>query len=371
MTRYKTMTILGTRPEIIRLSALIRRLDAFTEHTLVHTGQNYASNLNEVFFSDLKLRLPDFYLEVPTDSLGTVIGETIMRVEKLLREIQPDAVFILGDTNSALAAIVAERLHIPVYHMEAGNRSFDSNVPEELNRRLVDHIATFNLPYNSHSHRNLLNEGLAPRFMCVTGSPLPEVFEIQKGDIEKSKVLDRLGLEPQQYILASVHRQENVDFPERCTKLFVSLSKLAEATGREVVVSTHPRTRLRLEENDLLKLPHLRFEEPMGYLDYNKLQMESYCVVSDSGTISEEASILGFPAVSIRESFERPESLEVGGMVLTGIGFEALERAVDWAISNPATGVPEGYQQHSFSQVVLNFMFSTVHLHRTWTGLHG
>ena len=370
MRKLKVVTIVGTRPEIIRLSALIPKLDRSTDHVLVHTGQNSDANLNEVFFQDLELRPPNLFLNVDTSSMGTVMGDTIRKAEELLAREQPDAVMILGDTNSSIAAVVAERMHIPVYHMEAGNRSFDANVPEELNRRMVDHVSSFNLPYNDYALRNLLSEGIHPRRISKTGSPIPEVFDNYKEKVHSSDVLRRLDLEARKYILVSVHRQENVDFPLRLSAVIQGLVALREHFKLPVLVSTHPRTKARLNLNEDAELDGILFHDPFGYLDYNKLQMNAFCVVSDSGTISEEAAIQRFPAVSIRSSIERPEALEAGSIILTGLEPESLVRSVDLATRSQAISLPEGYETLDFSERVLRFLFSTVTLHGQWSGLY-
>jgi UDP-N-acetylglucosamine 2-epimerase len=370
MSKIKVVTIVGTRPEIIRLSRLIPKLDEYTEHVFVHTGQNSDPKLNDVFFEDLELRQPDHYLNVDTRSMGSVMGDTIRKSEELFLKEKPDAVMILGDTNSAVAAIVAERMHIPVYHMEAGNRSFDANVPEELNRRIVDHVASFNLPYNDYSLRNLLAEGIHPRNTCVTGSPIKEIYEHYKGKIAKSNVLKELGLQKDGYFLVSVHRQENVDLPERLEAVVECLIAVRDKWGLPVLVSTHPRTKARLEKLALLKVEGLNFHEPFGYLDYNKLQMNARCVVSDSGTVSEESSILGFPAVTMRDSIERPEAIATGSMMLTGLIPRDVVASISVALSDVASrAIPAGYESVDFSLRVLKFLLSSHHRHGDWMGL--
>lgn len=372
MKKLKVVTIVGTRPEIIRLSALIPKLDEFTNHTLVHTGQNYDERLNDVFFDDLRLRKPDHFLDVDPGSMGTVMGQTLIKVEQLLVDLMPDAVMILGDTNSAIAAVVAERMQIPVYHMEAGNRSFDKNVPEELNRRMVDHISTFNLPYNDYSLRNLMAEGLHPRFMCKTGSPIKEIFSQHRSEILESEVLVRMGLRENEYLLVSVHRQENVDSPSRLKQIVLSLESVATKYEKRVLISTHPRTQKRLNEAGLNNAEGLEFHPPFGYLDYSRLQLGAYCVVSDSGTISEESSIMGFPAVTIRDSMERPEALEAGSIIMTGLESANLIASIDLTVAQfrLERRIPEGYGVSNFSDVVLKFLFSTAGLHRKWSSLN-
>ena len=370
MSKLKVVTIVGTRPEIIRLCILIPKLDQFTNHVLVHTGQNNDKNLNDVFFRDLDLRAPDYYLNVDTSSMGSVLGDTIKKAEAVFREEVPDAVLILGDTNSAIAAVVAERMGIPVYHMEAGNRSFDANVPEELNRRLVDHVATFNLPYNSHSRHNLLNEGIHPRFICVTGSPLREVINRFSEKIKASVALNRMGLASGSYILASIHRQENVDSRQRLTRILEELQRAGEAHKVPVIVSTHPRTRLRLDGLETSLFPDLRFAEPFGYFDYNKLQIGSLCVVSDSGTIFEEASLLGFRAVCLRDSTERVESLGASSVLMNSIDWGDLAETIRTVLDiDLAEQLPEGYEVSDFSFRVLNFVISTAKLASKWKNL--
>jgi UDP-N-acetylglucosamine 2-epimerase (non-hydrolysing) len=369
LKKLKVVTIVGTRPEIIRLSRLIPKLDEYTDHIFVHTGQNSDPKLNEVFFEDLELRQPDYFLNVDTSSMGSVMGDTLKKAEEVFLKEKPDAVMILGDTNSAIAAVVAERMHIPVYHMEAGNRSFDNNVPEELNRKMVDHVASFNLPYNDYSMRNLLAEGIHPRFIQKTGSPIREIYEHYKGKIATSTAVADLGLSPGGYFLVSVHRQENVDLPERLEKVLDCLVAVREKWNMPVMVSTHPRTRVRLEALARKDLEGITFHEPFGYLDYNKLQLEAKCVISDSGTISEESAIAGFSAVSLRDSIERPEALESGSMILTGVEPEMLVRGIEMMNrSKVGSSCPQGYEVHDFSTRVLRFLISTVGKSNAWKG---
>jgi UDP-N-acetylglucosamine 2-epimerase len=370
MKKLKVVTIVGTRPEIIRLSVLIPRLDQLTDHILVHTGQNNDRNLNEVFFEDLDLREPDYYLNVDTSSMGNVMGDTLKKSEEVLIKECPDAVMILGDTNSAIAAVVAERLGIPVYHMEAGNRSFDANVPEELNRKMVDHISSFNLPYNDYSLRNLLAEGIHPRRISKSGSPIKEIFHKHRAKIEASDALEREGLEKGHFILCSIHRQENVDLPSRLATVMESLSSVQETYNLPLLISTHPRTQQRITSLQIERPPNLIFHEPFGYLDYCKLQMNAFVVISDSGTISEESAIMGFPAVSIRESIERPESLETGSTILAGITKDSVLDAVSAAIALPSATLPDGYEIADFSIRVTKFLLSTVRLSHKWSGIH-
>lgn len=369
MSKLKVVTIVGTRPEIIRLSRLIPKLDEYTNNVLVHTGQNSDPQLNEVFFKDLDLRQPDYHLNVDTSSMGSVMSDVIRKSEQVFASEKPDAVLILGDTNSAIAAVVAERMHIPVYHMEAGNRSFDANVPEELNRKMVDHVASFNLPYNDYAMRNLLAEGIHPRFILKSGSPMREVIEHYRDKIESSTALDDRQLEPHQYFLVSVHRQENVDDPERLRSIVDALLAVSEAYGQKVLVSTHPRTRNKLKQLAVSSSNSILFHEPFGFLDYNKLQANAKCVISDSGTIGEESALLGFPAVTLRDSMERPEALESGALGFCSVGGD-LVGAVRLAIDScPPADLPAGYSVVDFSTRVVNFVISTATVAHQWRGI--
>jgi UDP-N-acetyl-L-fucosamine synthase len=367
----KVMTVVGTRPEIIRLSRVIDRLDRTVDHVLVHTGQNYDHSLNQVFFDDLGLRAPDHFLNVDTSSLGAVLGGTLAGVERLITAERPDAFLVLGDTNSCIAAVMAKRMRVPVYHMEAGNRCFDENVPEETNRRLVDHVADFNLAYTEHARRNLLAEGLQPRRVIVTGSPMREVLEHFRPQIDASDAVERLGLTPRGYFLVSAHREENVDSPERLRMLLACLDAVEKEWSLPVVVSTHPRTRKRLEALGADTAgDRIRFMEPFGFHDYNKLQLEAACVLSDSGTIAEEASILGFPAVTLRDSIERPEALDSGSILMTGLDSGSLPAAVAIAMSGGSqSSMPIGYEVGDTSNRVVRFIVSTAGRHHAWAGI--
>ena len=306
-SKLKVFSIVGTRPEIIRLAAVVKLLEKHLDHKMIHTGQNYDYELNQVFFEDLQLRKPDFYLNVNTSSLGHVLGETLIKIEAIFKAERPDAVLILGDTNASIAGIMAKRMKIPIYHMEAGNRSFDLNVPEEINRRIIDHIADFNLVYTENSRRHLLAEGLPHRHIYVTGSPMYEVLNQEMEKIKDSNILEDLGLEAQKFFIVSTHREENVDYPENLRKILTMLNRLAEKYDMPVVVSTHPRTRKRIEELADVKLDErICFLKPFGFFDYNALQLNAKCAISDSGTISEESSMLKFPAVTIRQALGRP-----------------------------------------------------------------
>jgi UDP-N-acetylglucosamine 2-epimerase len=380
-TKSTVVTIVGTRPEIIRLSRIIPKLDKTFNHVLVHTGQNKDPMLNDVFFKDLDLQAPVEFLDVDTSSLGAALGDTLKKIESVFLRHKPDAVLILGDTNSAISAVLAKRMHIPVYHMEAGNRAFDENVPEETNRRLVDHVSDFNLPYTEHARRNLLAEGIHPRRIMMSGSPMREVLEHYRSKIESSTVLKDLGLEKGNYFLVSAHRQENVDSPERLRDLLDSLKAIHEEWGLPLMVSTHPRTRKQLEAIPGYKeINGVTFHEPFGFLDYNKLQLNARCVVSDSGTISEESTILGFPAITIRDSLERPEALDFGGIVMTGLKAqnvlsgirETLESSGTRVVSGDLIGnqvLPTGYEVVNCSERVVKFLLSTVSKHHDWAGI--
>lgn len=374
----KVMTVVGTRPELIRLALVIRRLDATAgiEHILVHTGQNYDFTLNQVFFDDLGIPKPDYMLGVDTSSLGTVLGGTLIAAEKVMRDESPDAVLVLGDTNSCIAALMARRLRIPTYHMEAGNRCFDLNVPEETNRRMVDHVSDFNLVYTEHARRNLLAEGLHPRRILKTGSPMREVLDAYRDQIDASTVLADKGLEEGKYFLVSAHREENVDSPERLQMLLNCLTSVYAHYKLPVFVSTHPRTRKRLESLPKWSEPEgITFSEPLGFHDYNKLQISATCCLSDSGTIAEESSILGFPAVTLRDSIERPEALETGGIMMAGLHADDVMAAIQVSIDTGHTrdGVsrltPDDYLIDNTSERTVKFILSTANRHHDWAGI--
>lgn len=374
----KVMTIVGTRPELIRLSRVIHRLDTTSgiNHVLVHTGQNYDYTLNQVFFEDLGLRQPDHMLGVDTSSLGSVLGGTLIAAEKVMQDEKPDAVLILGDTNSCISALMARRMRIPTYHMEAGNRCFDLNVPEETNRRMVDHISDFNLVYTEHARRNLISEGLHPRRIIKTGSPMLEVLSSYRECIDSSTILAEKGLEEGGYFLVSAHREENVDSPDRLRMLLDCLTAVHSHFRMPVFVSTHPRTRKRLELLPGWSEPEgIRFSEPLGFHDYNKLQISAACTMSDSGTIAEESSILGFPAITLRDSIERPEALDTGGIVMTGLNAGDVVVAVQMAMDSEYTrsGVshltPDDYAIDNASERTVKFILSTAHRHHQWEGI--
>ncbi len=323
----KVATIVGTRPEIIRLSRVLAALDRYTDHVLIHTGQNYDYELNQVFFDELGIRAPDVFLDAAGATAAETIGLVIARADAALRQIQPEVVLILGDTNSCLAAIAAKRQKIPVFHMEAGNRCFDQRVPEEINRRIVDHISDINLPYSSLSREYLLREGLPPDRVIKTGSPMYEVLHYYLPKIEASDALQRLGLQEREYYVVSAHREENVDSPEQFARLIEVLSRLADE-GRRVIVSTHPRTRKRLEAERVTLPPPVELMKPFGFCDYVQLERQARVVLSDSGTITEESSILNFPALNLRQAHERPEGMEEGAVMLVGLKWARIKEAL-------------------------------------------
>lgn len=318
-SRLKVVTIVGTRPEIIKLSRVIAALDRHTEHVLVHSGQNYDYELNGIFFEQLEIRRPDHFMEAVGETAAETIAAVIAKSDKLLRELRPDAVLFYGDTNTCLAVISAKRLKIPVFHMEAGNRCFDLRVPEEINRKIVDHLSDINMTLTEHARRYLIAEGIKPETIIKTGSSMREVLAYYKPGIDASTVLGDLGLAAQDYFVVSAHREENVDVPANLQSMLTTIQALHDTYGKQVIVSTHPRTRKQLEKYDLSAFPGVRFLKPLGFLDYVHLQRHAFCVVSDSGTLTEESSLLGFPAVMIRESHERPEGMDVGTLVMSGL----------------------------------------------------
>jgi UDP-N-acetylglucosamine 2-epimerase len=336
--KLRLMTILGTRPEIIRLSEIIKKCDRYFDHVLVHTGQNWDYTLNQIFFEDLGLRQPDHYLDAAGKDLGETIGNIISRSYRLLAEIKPDALLVLGDTNSALSAISAKRLRIPIFHMEAGNRCFDENLPEETNRRIVDHIADVNLCYSEHARRYLNAEGVAKERTYVTGSPMAEVLTANLEKIKDSRILESLGLEQRGYILLSAHREENIDIEKNFFALMNAVNAMAEYYDMPVIYSTHPRSAKFIQERGFTFHPAVRSLRPFCFSDYNNLQINAFCVVSDSGTIPEEASFFRFPAVSIRTSTERPESMDKGNFIIGGITTEQVLQSVDLAVSMHQNG---------------------------------
>lgn len=368
--RLKVMTVVGTRPEIIRLSATIKLLDEHCDQIIVHTGQNYDYELNEVFFEDLGLRRPDVFLEADTSSLGAVLGSILLKTEKAIREHAPHAMLVLGDTNSAIAAVIAKRMKVPVFHMEAGNRSFDENVPEETNRRLVDHVADYNLVYTEHARRNLLSEGIHPSRILLTGSPMKEVLDANREAVRASAALRDASVEQGRYILVSLHREENVDQPMRLTAAIEALETLAVEHDVDVLVSTHPRTHKRLEAHGISASARIQFHAPFGFHDYLKLQLGAMVVLSDSGTISEESLLLGFPAVTLRDQIERPESIDVGGIITAGVEIASIREAIRFVMapSEPPM-VPMEYAISDTSRRVVAFILSNARTHHRRTGI--
>lgn len=360
--KLKLMTILGTRPEIIRLSAVIRCADRYFDHILVHTGQNWDKRLNDIFFEELQLRKPDYYLNAVGAHLGETMGNIIARSYEVIQKERPDAVLVLGDTNSALSAISAKRLKVPIFHMEAGNRCWDWNVPEMINRKIVDHISDINLPYTEHSRRYLLSEGLDGKTVFVTGSPMREVLRDAANGINESRVLETLGLSPRKYLLLSAHREENIDNQENFFSLMNAVNRIAERYQMPVIYSMHPRSKKYIVQRGFQFHPLVRSMEPFGFFDYNQLQKNSFCVLSDSGTLSEESAILGFPGVLLRTSTERPEVLDKGTVVIGGIRGEDVERAITLAVSMSENGeetvMAEDYADTNVSVKVIKLIES-------------
>ena len=373
--KLKVMTFIGTRPEIIRLSRTMALLDEHFIHIIVHTGQNYDYELNEIFFKDLHLRKPDHFLSVDTSSLEASVGDIILKSGQIIRKENPDAVLVLGDTNSCLAAYMAKRLHIPVFHMEAGNRCFDFNVPEEVNRRIIDHIADFNLVYTEHARRHLISEGLPHRRIYLTGSPMKEVLDYYLPEIKQSKALETLSLKPKNYFLVSTHREENVDNPDNLRKILIVLNKLAGDYNLPVIVSTHPRTRKRLEQLvDKAMNSSIQFLKPFGFLDYVYLQMNALCTISDSGTISEESSILNFPAISLRQSMERPEAQDAGTIILTGFDPDIVLNSIQIVLKEFENSagykrIPDDYTIENTSWRVVKLISGNTKLSNLWNGI--
>jgi len=356
------------------LSRVIAVLDRFTDHVLVHTGQNYDFELNEIFFRELGLRKPDVVLETDASSLGSMLGSILVSIEETLKKERPDAMLILGDTNSSIAGIMAKRMKIPLYHMEAGNRCFDPNVPEEVNRKIIDRIADFNLVYSEHARRHLLSEGMPHRRVYLTGSPMFEVLEYYREAIAESPILGELELEPGKYIVASIHREENVDSKENLLSLMEALRAVSEAFGMRIVVSTHPRTRKRLHALQHKELGNqVTFLKPFGFFAYNKLQQKSFCTLSDSGTISEESAMLRFPAVTVRNSMERPEALDTGSILLSGLDAGVIVDSVSVVTELWKDGVvpdaPAEYTISNVSQRVVNLIIGTAGLSNAWDGV--
>ena len=336
MNKLKVVTIVGTRPEIIRLSRTIAKLDEYCEHTLVHTGQNYDYELNQIFFDDLSIRSPDIFLECAGKSAADTMAQVISKSDEMLEKVKPDALLILGDTNSALSAISAKRKKIPIFHMEAGNRCFDMRVPEEINRKIVDHISDINMPYTDIAREYLLNEGLKPDAIIKTGSPMDEVLSFYKNKINASNILSELNLDVGNYFVVSIHREENVDSDKNINDFVLALDVIAEKYNHPIIVSTHPRTRKKIDQLGLKFNPLVRLMKPLGFSDYVQLQQQSKVVLSDSGTITEESSILNFPAINIRDAHERPEGFEEGSVMFTGMNVGRILQAIEILSDQPS-----------------------------------
>lgn len=372
MKMLKVMTIVGTRPEIIRLSECIKACDQYFEHVLVHTGQNWDYELNQVFFDDLGLPEPGYFLESAGDTLGETMGNIIARSYDVLSKEMPDALLILGDTNSALCAISAKRLKIPIFHMEAGNRCFDQNVPEEINRKIVDHVSDVNLPYTEHSRKYLLDEGIKKENVFVTGSPMAEVLGKSRDRIAASGILEDLNLTKDGYILVSAHREENIDHEENFLSLMTAINNTAEKYQMPVIYSTHPRSLDRIGKRGFKLHPLVQNLKPFGFFDYNQLQLSAFCVLSDSGTLSEESAILGFNGILIRTSTERPEVLDKGSMIIGGIGSEDIEQAIELSrkmkLNQEPAVLPADYRDENVSAKVVKIIQSYTKIinKRTW-----
>lgn len=360
----KVMTIVGTRPEVIKLCRVIHELDKHVDHVLVHTGQNYDYELNEIFFQELGIRKPDYFLNAASDSTAKTIGNIIAESDRVLEKEDPDALLLLGDTNSCLSAISAKRRKVPIFHMEAGNRCFDQRVPEEINRRIVDHLSDINMPYTEHARRYLLSEGIKPDTIIKTGSPMKEILSYYMEGTDRSDVLTRLGLKPGDYIIVSAHREENLDNEANFGNLISSLNAIGDSYKKPIVVSTHPRTRQKIEGGDTIVLhKNVRLTKPFGFLDYVRLQKNAFCVVSDSGTITEESSILDFPAVMIRQAHERPEGMDEGTLIMCGLEPDHVLHAIELATSqhswqNRQFRLVQDYDTENVSKKVVRIILS-------------
>lgn len=346
----KVMTIVGTRPEIIKLSRVINELDKYTDHILVHTGQNFDYKLNEIFFNQLQIRKPDYFLNAAGDNASETIANVITKSDEVMKKVAPDAVLLYGDTNSCLSVISAKKRKIPIFHMEAGNRCFDQRVPEEINRKIVDHLSDINMPLSEHARRYLLDEGLKPETIIKTGSPMREVLNYHRSDIEESDILEKEKLQKDGYFIVSTHREENVDSEKNFSDLLESLNAIVEKYQKKVIVSTHPRTKKKLESIGFVNSnPMIEFMKPFGFLEYIKLQMNAFCVISDSGTITEESSILKFPAITVRQAHERPEGMDEASIIMTGLKKETILNAIDVVTSHYKEGVDTFHQITDYS----------------------
>jgi len=371
---FKLAVVVGTRPEIIRLSRVLDLANSMVNLVLIHTGQNYDYELNQIFFDELGVKKPDYFLEADVSSLGSTVGDILKKVEPILKAERPDAFLVLGDTNSCLSAYIAKRLKIPVFHMEAGNRCFDFNVPEETNRRIIDHIADFNLVYTEHARRHLIAEGLPQRRIYLTGSPMKEVLNAYADKVKQSSILADLKLSKNQYFVFSIHREENVDYPDQLNKIVESIHHLSQYYPIPFVFSCHPRTLKRIESMQLQLPSNVLLLKPFGFFDYIALQQNAKCVISDSGTISEESSMLSFPAISIRESMERPEAQDAGTIILSGINKEGVLNAVKWTIrefesKNEYSSIAPDYQIENTAWRVMKLIIGNAGLNTKWNNL--
>jgi UDP-N-acetylglucosamine 2-epimerase (non-hydrolysing) len=366
MDKLKVMTIIGTRPEIIKLSQVMKELDRYVDHTIVHTGQNYDFELNELFFEQLDIRKPDIFLDAVKGSTSETIGDIIAKSDKVLRELKPDALLIYGDTNSCLSVISAKKRKIPIFHMEAGNRCFDQRVPEEVNRKIVDHLSDINLPLSEQARDYLIAEGIKPETIIKTGSPMAEILSVNMEKIQSNDILKREDLSPKEYIIMSIHREENVDSPKIFYDLLESIDELTKKYNMPIIISTHPRTRKKLEDIDYQnKNPLIRFSKPYGFHEYNNLQINAFCVISDSGTISEEASILNLPAVTIRQAHERPEGMDETVVIMSGLNKVRVIDAVEIATSHNSQDVRvikpvKDYEVDNVSKKIVRIIISYV-----------
>ena len=368
----KVMTIVGTRPEIIKLSRVIAELEKYTEHILVHSGQNYDYELNEVFFQEMGIKKPDYFLNAAADNAAETIANVISKSDKLLEEVKPDAVLLYGDTNICLSVVSAKRRKIPVFHMEAGNRCFDQRVPEEINRKIVDQLSDINMTLTEHARRYLIAEGIRPETVIKTGSSMLEVLNYHKDEINNSNVLERLELKEKEFFIVSTHREENVDSEQNFNDLLESLNKIAETYGKRIIVSTHPRTRKKLESMDAKEFnPLIEFMKPLGFFDYIALQKNAYCAISDSGTITEESSILNFPAITVRQAHERPEGMDEGTLIMSGLKSDDILSAIDivtqqWEENQNVTHLVDDYNSDNISKKVVRIIVSYIgYINRT------
>lgn len=368
----KVMTIVGTRPEIIKLSRVMAELDRYTDHIIVHTGQNFDYELNEIFFQELHIRKPDYFLGAAGQNAAETIANVIRTSDELMEKVKPDAVLLYGDTNSCISVISAKRRKIPIFHMEAGNRCFDQRVPEEINRKIVDHLSDINMPLSEHARRYLLDEGLRPETVIKTGSPMTEVLHYHREEIEKNNILEKENLQAGEYFIVSTHREENVDSEKNFSDLLDSLNAIADKYGKKIIVSTHPRTRKKLEAIGFVNTnPLVEFMKPFGFMEYIKLQQNAFCVISDSGTITEESSILGFPAITIRQAHERPEGMDEGTLVMSGLRAGRIIDAIELVTSQFTENkrgirlIPD-YEPENVSKKVVRIILSyTDYINRT------